>query len=246
MKFNGTNMQEVVRQHKKWLESGAKYCSDVNAVSCADFGRMIIYGATLNNEDLRYANFSNAKLIGVGLCGADLRHAVFRGTEFKDVWLDGANLDGVYFADASFENVHIRGTKLDDVDFSRAKNTPFIPMICPDTGSFIGWKGALVGHDDPVIIKLLIPEGAKRSSGVGRKCRCDKAIVLEIQSPYEAIDLGDSIEAYSMYDNDFKYRVGNIITPDLQFNENRWIECASGIHFFINRQEAVDYIESQM
>ena len=24
-------------------------------------------------------------------------------------------------------------------------------------------------------------------------------------------------------------------------DENRWKECARGIHFFINRQEAIDY-----
>ena len=26
-----------------------------------------------------------------------------------------------------------------------------------------------------------------------------------------------------------------------KFDENRWNECSNGIHFFINRQEAVNY-----
>jgi hypothetical protein len=32
-----------------------------------------------------------------------------------------------------------------------------------------------------------------------------------------------------------------MVTPD-SFDEDRWHECAPGIHFFITRQEAVDYI----
>ena len=87
-------------------------------------------------------------------------------------------------------------------------------------------------------MKLQIPEDAKRSSATGRKCRCDKAIVLEIQN----MDGTPSETGYciSQYDNNFEYRVGQTVCVD-NFCEDRWQECAPGIHFFINRQEAVDY-----
>ena len=45
---------------------------------------------------------------------------------------------------------------------------------------------------------------------------------------------------YSNYDSSFAYRVGEIVSVD-NFDTNRWNECAPGIHFFITRQEAVDY-----
>lgn len=61
-------------------------------------------------------------------------------------------------------------------DLSHAKNIPFIPMVCQDTGSFIGWKKA-----SGKIVKLQIPEDARRSSSTGRKCRCDKAFVVGIE-----------------------------------------------------------------
>ena len=47
-------------------------------------------------------------------------------------------------------------------------------------------------------------------------------------------------EIESDYDADFIYRVGNTVEVD-NFDEDRKNECAPGIHFFITRQEAVDY-----
>ena len=58
-----------------------------------------------------------------------------------------------------------------------AKNIPFIPMACPDTGAFIGYKKA-----SGYILKIEILQDARRSSSNSRKCRCDKAKVLEIQN----------------------------------------------------------------
>lgn len=107
-------------------------------------------------------------------------------------------------------------------------------MTCPDAGTIVGWKMAR----KDLIIKLLIPEDAKRLSGTSRKCRCDKAVVLAIEKP----NGGDSgvMEVASMYDSEFIYRVGETVTVQ-DFDDDRWNECSAGIHFFINRQEAVNY-----
>ena len=41
-------------------------------------------------------------------------------------------------------------------------------------------------------------------------------------------------------DKSFIYTVGEVVeVPD--FDTDRWNECTTGIHFFINRQEAVEY-----
>ena len=128
---------------------------------------------------------------------------------------------------------NIDGWKEMRADLCGAKNIPFIPMTCPDIGTFVSWKKAN-GH----IVKLEIPEDARRSSATGRKCRCDKAKVIEIQeldgSPSELTEVA------SGYDRNFVYRVGEI-AEEPKYDEDRWNECAPGIHFFINRQEAVDY-----
>lgn len=36
------------------------------------------------------------------------------------------------------------------------------------------------------------------------------------------------------------YEVGKTVKVD-DFDEDRWSECSRGIHFFMNRQEAIDY-----
>ena len=147
------------------------------------------------------------------LRGADLRRADLRGAD-----LIGADLSGAY----------LRGAYL-----SGAENVPFVPYSCPDTGSFIGYKKA-----NGYIVELEILSDARRCSATGRKCRCDKAKVLSIQNMDGSI--ADITEVASNYDSSFMYRVGEIV-EELNFNEDRWNECSEGIHFFINRQEAVEY-----
>ena len=136
-----------------------------------------------------------------------------------------ANLKGAFLEGAFLEGAFLAG----------AKNIPFLPQceICPSDGAFIGWKKV-----NNYIIKLQILEDSKRSSATTRKCRCDKALVLEIQN----ID-GSASGLNSIFNNKFatcNYEVGKIVYPD-SFDENRWNECSHGIHFFITRQEAVNW-----
>ena len=144
-----------------------------------------------------------------------------------------ADLRGANLSVANLSEADLYGANLSVANLSVARNVPVIPMVCPDSGEFTAWKKAR-GH----IVKLLIPAGAKRSSATGRKCRCDKAIVLDIQKLDGAPGGRKSIE--SSRDVNFVYTVGTTVSvPD--FCEDRYEECAAGIHFFINRQEAVKY-----
>ena len=49
----------------------------------------------------------------------------------------------------------------------------------------------------------------------------------------------NEITNYSYYPN-ITYKVGETVLPD-SFDEDRWNECSNGIHFFINKQDAIDY-----
>lgn len=146
-----------------------------------------------------------------------------------EMWLSGLD-DG--------ERADLKGADLIGADLRGANligaDGIYIPLVCPDTGAFIGWKKV----ENGLIVKLEIPEDARRSSATGRKCRCDKAKVLAIENINGTPS--DCNTAVSIYDKSFTYVVGEIVeVPD--FCEDRWNECASGIHFFINRQEAVNY-----
>ena len=179
--------------------------------------------ADLSYADLSYADLSYADLRGADLRGADLSYANLRGADLR-----GADLSYADLTDANLRYANLRYA-----DLRYAKNIPFIPYSCPDFGMFIGYKKA-----SDYIVELEIPEDAKRLSATTRKCRCDKAKVLRILNTDRTV--ADITEVKSSYNNSFIYKVGEVVSVD-NFDEDRWNECSTGIHFFINFQEAVDY-----
>ena len=153
--------------------------------------------------------------------------------DLREANLREANLSEADLGRADLGRADLGGADLREADLSGAKNVPYIPYACPDFGTFIGFKKA-----SGYIVVLEIPEDAKRLSATGRKCRCNKAKVLEIQN----IDgtKANVTKVASGYDSNFVYEVGKTVSVD-NFCDDRWQECSHGIHFFINRQEAVDY-----
>ena len=143
-----------------------------------------------------------------------------------------ANLRGADLRGANLRYADLRCANLRCANLRGADNIPLIPFSCPSDGAFIGWK-KVKGK----LIKLLIPEDAKRQSSTGWKCRCDKAKVLEITD----LDGSNPIsEITSTQYAECTYKVGEIVYPD-SFDDNRWEECSHGIHFFANKQQAIDY-----
>ena len=141
--------------------------------------------------------------------------------------------DGWENMQADLSRADLSGANLSRADLSGAKNIPYIPITCPDAGAFIAWKKV-----NGYIVKLQIPEDAKRCSAASRKCRCDKALVLAIETiEGEAADVSTLTNcAYA----ECVYTVGEMVYPD-SWDDNRWNECSHGIHFFVNRQEAVNW-----
>ena len=190
-------------------------------LSGADLRSANLSGANLSGANLRSADLSGANLSGADLSGADLRSANLSGADLRSADLRSANLSGADLSGANLLNVRYN------------ECTGFFALVCPEEGSFIGYKKAN-GH----IVKLRITEDALRSSATSRKCRCSKAEVLSITTLDGEDDGLTSIP--SNYDSDFIYRVGTTVEVE-DFETDRWDECAAGIHFFITRQEAVQY-----
>ena len=214
-------------------------------LSDADLKKTDLSNADLINAGLRDANLRNANLRGVDLTGADLRNtdlrctdsrcanlsdAELRGADLRDTDLRYADLSGADLRNANLINADLRGADL--IGIKTNIYTIGYNLACPEKGSFIGYKKA-----NGCIVELLILEDSKRSSGTTMKCRCNKAKVLDIEN----IDTGEKVEeVYSDYDPKFIYKVGEIVSVD-NFDNNRWNECASGIHFFMNRKNAINY-----
>ena len=249
-----SQLNEILRKHKRWLcrKEGGERAVLIGAnlhgadLHGANLFEADLHGANLCEANLRGANLFEANLRRANLCeanlfGADLRGADLRRVNLYRVNLYGANLSGANLRDADLRRADFRGANLNcahlrDADLDEIMydaNTAFFALCCPEEGSFIGFKKA--GNK---IIKLLIPEDAERSSATTRKCRCSKAKVLSITN----IGGSDSglTEIRSNYDENFIYEVGEEVEVS-DFDENRWEECSTGIHFFITRDEAVKY-----
>ena len=235
-------IKEILEKHKKWLnaeDGGERSNLSYANLRGADLSYANLRGADLSYADLRGADLRGADLCDADLCGADLRGADLRGADLCDANLRGADLRGADLCDANLRGANLRGANLRDANLRGAKaneHTAMYHLACPEEGAFIGFKKC-DGAEECVLVKLEIPEDAKRSSATTRKCRCSKAKVISITG----IKSGKEYEeAFSKYNNKFVYRVGETVVPD-SFDEDRWNECSNGIHFFITKQEAIDY-----
>ena len=193
----------------------------------ANLGGTNLWYADLRGADLRYASLGCADLGYADLGGANLRCADLKGADLRGADLRDANLYG-----ADLRGADLGGANLWSTDLSCVKNI-FFPMACPEKGSFIAFKKA-----GCYIIELFIPSNAKRCSATSRKCRCSKAKVISITTP--SGDKTNITEVHSNYDPNFIYKLGEYVEVK-NFDDNRWNECSTGIHFFITRQEAVNY-----
>lgn len=196
--------------------------------------------ALKGGANLSGANLRGADLHGADLYGADLREADLHGADLREADLRGANLYGANLSEADLRGANLRGADLRGANLREAnprgadlREAIGTYMACPTDGSFIGWKKA-----SEYIVKLQIPEDARRSSAGGEKCRCDKAYVVEIQNADGT--KADIETVHSNHDANFVYTVGATVEVS-DFDGDRWNECAPGIHFFIDRRAAVEY-----
>lgn len=180
--------------------------------------RAYLSGADLMGADLRGADLREAFLCKANLCGADLM-----GANLYKADLMGANLMRANLMRANLSGADLCGAKLD------------WPLVCQEKGSFIGYKKCR----NNLIVELEIPEDAYRCSATSKKCRCSKAKVLSITN----LDGSESTSdvAVSKHDSSFVYRIGETVEVT-DFDQNRWNECSTGIHFFMNREDAVKYV----
>ena len=204
--MDNEKLKEILERHRKWL-------NDEDGGERADLREANLRGANLRGANLRGANLCEANLYGADLYGANLRGANLRG----------ANLYGADLREANLREANLRG----------AKNIPFIPLVCPERGSFTAFKKC-----GSYIIELLIPQDAKRCSATTRKCRASYAKVVAITNMDGSQAEVDHVTNHAY--EPIEYKIGEYVHPD-SFDDDRWNECSHGIHFFINRQEAVEY-----
>ncbi len=249
------NMQDTV-----FTESALIYSS---------FESLCFSSIVFNKCSLRSSVFKKFEFFKVEFNGSLLYDAIFISGFFACSTIDPTTYDRGSdklvtkpYKGAAFDHVEFHNSRFEYIDFNKinvshcyfnyvdgfkfCKNTPYVPMTCPEKGSFVAYKKVLkrprayLSSENEMIAVLEIPADAKRSSGGGtRKCRCDKAKVVCFYDCHGDV-LNEITEGYSAFDRSFVYRVGEYVT-EKRFDDDRWETCSRGIHFFINLQEAINY-----
>lgn len=114
----------------------------------------------------------------------------------------------------------------------------FLEVSPPEIGAFRAYKKCYDTIGRQAIVTLEIPRTAKRyinKNESTEKCRASSARVISIE-----LRSGKKIkEARSRWDRSFKYTVGKIARPRKKFARSG--TCASGIHFYMHRKDAVNH-----
>ena len=235
--INQEELNKILKEHELWVKGkGGKRAN----LRCANLENADLEYVNLKYADLKYANLSNTDLSNTDLRYTNLRCVDLRYTDLRYTNLSHADLSYSNLSYSNLSNANLSNANLSNADLSSANlkdiktniHTIGYNLACPEEGSFIGYKKA-----SGCLIELLILEDAKRSSATTAKCRCNKAKVLDIEN----IETGKKVnEINSNYDINFIYKVGEIIHVD-NFDNNRWNECSTGIHFFVNKENAINY-----
>lgn len=251
MDLRGVNLKRAILTHTDLVYADLKYANLAYAdlryadLRCADAENVDFMSADLKYAklsdanlkranfkyaDSRFADFKYADLryacaISTGFEGCDFESAILRWANLKHADLEGADLK---YADISY--ARLSGALMKDIEVNT--HTTGYALACPEKGSFIGYKKA-----GKCIVELLILDDSKRVSATSARCRTDKARVLEIRD-IETNALVD--EVCSDYDSKFIYKTGEIICVK-DFDNDRWNTFTTGIHFFISKDEAMNY-----
>lgn len=213
----------------------------------ASFMNATIFHTHMSGAYITNAVITDASLYAVLMDGADLSRASFKGSKLGHVNMRMANLQSAKFTSSCitenccFERAHLTNATFTSASISKDTSFDFADLHgCEFDGDEKNRLGRIL--DRPVtgykksregdIVTLEIPKGAIVFSINNNKCRTNIAKV---------VDTDGKPELSSIFDKEFKYRVGDEIAPIGEFELMYNVECAPGIHFFLTREEAEAY-----
>jgi len=230
--MNPQKLAEILASHSLWLASNevSGECVDLWGADLknANLAEANLRGANLRGANLRGANLRGANLGGANLEGANLRGANLRGANLRGADLRWANLRGANLRGADFRDAIFRDAILDGAIF--AENWQIVPRVGQSFTAFKKVRGEIV-------LELSIPGSARRTSSlIGRKCRANEALVVGV-----AHGVANNAGIYrSLHCSDFTYEIGKT-AREPAFDPDIRIECTTGIHFFMTKEEAISY-----
>ena len=173
-------------------------------------------GSILFLANIDYANFENS----------DMCCAILTYTE-NSFWatFEGANMDKSIITACDFDDNAMTGV----VGLE-------LKMACPEEGSFVAW---MKSHDGK-IVKVLIPEGAKRTGNRTGSCRASEVFILDI---FDGESSSEEVNGL-LGDEKINHKGERVMSEN--FDESLYHDGA-GIHFCFSRAEAelIEYKEKE-
>lgn len=207
------------------------------------FKGLDLHGRDMTGLNLKRATFEDCDLNGTDFSDSDMDHVAFYNNDLRNMKLCRCNARGCSFRFQDMEGIDLSGANIYASVLEDAHNqdkviidddTKWYRMRCPEEGPFIAWKCCT----DLRVVMMLVPAEAKRCMSTMETGRVSKVKVLKITS----IDETEKYTwAQSTVDPDFYYEVGKWLEPANGFQEDRWKDSSQGIHFFLDRQQCVDY-----
>lgn len=257
LNLNFVNLSDAVIENSIFINISLKY---TNLDHTSMYNTKFI-NCNFKNTSLKYSYYSQSTIVDttfelVDLAGAMMLNSKIIKSKFYKTFMNRMGLTGSWLIKSMFDNCSMQYI---DLSYTALKNTIFLenaldyantykldideksmfdyPIICPDTGSFIAWaKG-----NKNTIIKLLIPEDAKRVNACSRVCRVDKAKVLAIETLTGRTSKLESVASYDK--KNLEYNIGktvySIFCDRQPFNENRWNTSDNGILCYITRDDII-------
>lgn len=214
------------------------YTARTDTLSGADLRGADLRDASLSGADLSGADLRGASLFRADLSGADLSGANLSGANLRDAYLRGAFLFSADLSGADLRDADLRDVSLSGADLHGAKLSPF--QIVPQEGEFYCYKKVRFGQGEAVLTLRIPATAARTSSLVGRKCRASVAKVVKAETLDGTPITGAAAVFRSRHESEFTYRVGKTVSVS-DFDPDIRVECAKGVHFFITKQEAINY-----
>ena len=220
-------LKEALKLHKLFINGIGNCPANLRE---SDLRRIDLRESDLRESDLRWADLRGADLRWADLRRADIRWADIRGAKIQGADLRETDLRKADLRWTDLRWTDLRETDLRETDFYNAKG---LTSTCPKSGQFTAWKKI-----NKCIIKLTVPWFSRRVSAyVSRKCRVELAFIEKIYD-----ENNTEIDSVSgSWDKTFIYKSGKYVSPKNGYDASREIECAPGIHCFINRDEAEEF-----
>jgi len=253
--INGKPLSIILEDHLHWLNADCEGWENMKAnlseanlsdidfsgmdLRCVNFHKAVIHETNFSQADIRFANFSQADISFTYFNKANLYEANFSEARLYHTDFIYANLCGGKFLGAYICGANLNESKIYNADFNNC-NLSYGTTLKWADGKLIEYrKGKILTEDiigykkcqDDVIVTLKIPRGAIVFSINGSKCRTNKAKVIAIDGAKRAIS----------HFKDMSYYVGDEFTVynfDCAYNS----QCGEGIHFFMTREEAEEYL----